>query len=212
MNYPHFDPKQLDAIKKLRFKKPIEPDWQKKIDGIESGPFADFSINMPAPPPNDSLKTLEELKYLSNLPDNKKYVIKYDDIKKSFADIFDYHNIKFPKNFVNKIMPLADGVIMKFKYDFKRPRPRALAKLYGVDLGEEIVMDSMNTPSYPSGHSTQGYFLGLTLAQKYPDLEEELMLVAKNISKSRQIARAHFPSDSTSGIMLGKKLYNHLYE
>ena len=109
-------------------------------------------------------------------------------------------------------MPLADGVIMKFKYDFKRPRPRALAKLYGVDLGEEIVMDSMNTPSYPSGHSTQGYFLGLTLAQKYPDLEEELMLVAKNISKSRQIARAHFPSDSTSGIMLGKKLYNHLYE
>ena len=210
MNYPHFDPKQLDAIKKLRFKKPIEPEWQKKIDGIESGPFADFSINMPAP--NDSLKTLEELKYLSGLPDNKKYVIKYDDIKKSFADIFDYHNIKFPKNFVNKIMPLADGVIMKFKYDFKRPRPRALAKLYGVDLGEEIVMDSMNTPSYPSGHSTQGYFLGLTLAQKYPDLEEELMHVAKNISKSRQIARAHFPSDSTSGIMLGKKLYNHLYE
>ena len=43
----------------------------------------------------------------------------------------------------------------------------------------------MKTPSYPSGHSTQGYLVGLYLAEKFDDekLGKELISEAKAISK-----------------------------
>ena len=33
----------------------------------------------------------------------------------------------------------------------------------------EVILSSMKTPSYPSGHSTQGYLVGLYLSEKFDD-------------------------------------------
>ena len=80
-----------------------------------------------------------------------------------------------------------------------------LAEKYNIKLAE-VILSSMKTPSYPSGHSTQGYLIGL-LIEKFdnPKLANEFMSEAKAISKSRNIARAHYPSDSKLGEELGKK-------
>ena len=60
-------------------------------------------------------------------------------------------------------------------------------------------MSSMKTPSYPSGHSVQGFLIGSYLSDKYPKSRKGLMNTAKNRSYSRRVARAHYKSDSKKG-------------
>ena len=75
---------------------------------------------------------------------------------------------------------------------------------------KDIELKTMKTPSYPSGHSVQSYLLGLTLSDKYPQKRGKLMKEARDISFSRQVAHAHYPSDSLFGERIGKDMYNHI--
>ena len=68
----------------------------------------------------------------------------------------------------------------------------------------------MKTPSYPSGHSTQGYLPAEVLKDKYPEKSKELDKKAKDISDSRNIAKAHYKSDSKLGKQLGLEMYKYL--
>ena len=69
-------------------------------------------------------------------------------------------------------------------------------------------MKSMETPSYPSGHSVQGMLIGSALKMKYG--KSAFMQTAKNISYSRRVARAHYKSDSKMGEELGNSMYKHI--
>ena len=77
---------------------------------------------------------------------------------------------------------------------------------------EDVEMASMKTPSYPSGHSAQAYLIGMALSDKYPSKRKKLMKTAKDISKSRNIAHAHYKSDSKFGEQIGKDMYNYIKE
>jgi len=69
-------------------------------------------------------------------------------------------------------------------------------------------MKSMETPSYPSGHSVQGMLIGSVLKMKYG--KSAFMQTAKNISYSRRVARAHYKSDSTEGENIGNSMFNFI--
>ena len=71
-------------------------------------------------------------------------------------------------------------------------------------------MASMKTPSYPSGHSAQAYLIGMALSDKYPSKRKKLMKTAKDISYSRNVARAHYKSDSKFGEELGKDMFDFM--
>ena len=75
---------------------------------------------------------------------------------------------------------------------------------------KDTELDSMNTPSYPSGHSTQGVLIGLVLSDMYPEHQHNLMELGKDISYSRNVARAHYPSDSKFGEKLGNEMFKYL--
>ena len=98
---------------------------------------------------------------------------------------------------------------MKIKKHHNRPRPKKLAKKLGIKM-EDIEMDSMKTPSYPSGHSAQGVLIGMVLSDKYPSKRNKLMKTARDISRSRNIAHAHYKSDSKFGEDIGKDMYNEV--
>ena len=84
-----------------------------------------------------------------------------------------------------------------------------MAEFLGIDL-PTTTLESMHTPSYPSGHSTQGIFIGKVLSKMHPTHEKKLMEIGKMISNSRLMARAHYPSDSKFGEYLGNILFNNL--
>ena len=68
----------------------------------------------------------------------------------------------------------------------------------------------MKTPAYPSGHSAQGRFI----AKYLNDLNNtnRFTVLGENISDSRNIAKAHYKSDSEFGKKIGDELYNYLKE
>ena len=86
---------------------------------------------------------------------------------------------------------------------------------YNIDLGDTKALDSMDTPSYPSGHSIQGALLAELLADQVDDnvkLKYDIIEMGKNISYSRQVGRGHYPSDSKAGSRLGRKIYQYIGE
>ena len=155
-------------------------------------------------PPNDnSLTTKKEIKELTGTPIKKRYIEENDDIVKSFGKIVD------EDKFVQKVINKSSPVILKIKKHHNRPRPKVLAKKMGFKM-KDMELPSMKTPSYPSGHSAQGFLIGMLLSDKYPSKKNKLMKAAKNISDSRRAARAHYMSDSRFGEQIGKDMYKHI--
>ena len=155
------------------------------------------------PPSDNSNTTKQEILELTKIPIREKFVKEKDDIKKSFGKIVPEDKL------VQKLINESAPVIMKIKKHHNRPRPKVIAKQIKTKM-DDMEMASMKTPSYPSGHSVQGYLIGLTLSSMYPQKRNKLMKTARDISYSRRVARAHYKSDSTFGEQIGKDMYNHI--
>ena len=157
------------------------------------------------PPSDNSFDTAQEIKALKKIPLRKEFVKKYDDIEAAFKKTAKEQGVKdYDKNIAAKLIKESAPVILELKKYHNRPRP------YDLDSSLKAVkMKSMNTPSYPSGHSAQGMLIASVLKDKYGK-EKAFMQTAKNISDSRNMAHAHYPSDSKNGTELGKQLYKHI--
>ena len=172
---------------------------------FENFDYSQFK-NMP-PPKDGSLKSLSEIKDLQNIPMDKGFVKKRDDIYGSFKELANKKNITLDKKEINNLSNGSASVILKLKKYYNRPRPREQAKQYGLQL-ENIELSSMKTPSYPSGHSAQGILIGNYLADKYKD--QDFKKIGNEISDARNVARAHYKSDSDMGKKLGESMYNYI--
>ena len=73
--------------------------------------------------------------------------------------------IKF--NYYKKIMKESSKFILKLKYHYNRPRPHQLGEYYEIPDFKIHKLDSAKTPSYPSGHTTQGYLIAELLGREY---------------------------------------------
>ncbi len=175
--------------------------------------FKDFNIDKfkkIKPPSNNSFDTAQEVKAIKKIPLNKNFVKKYDNISKTFKQAADKNGIKnYDNKLVNKLIESSAPVIKKLKNYFNRPRPKVIAKKMNIKM-EDYEMESMKTPSYPSGHSTQGVLIGLVLSSMYPKGSADFKKAARDISYSRNVARAHYKSDSKMGEKLGKEMYKHI--
>ena len=160
------------------------------------------------PPSDNSFDTDQELKQLAKTPINKKFIEDKDDVEATFKKTAKDAGVEYPSALVKKLMEDSTGPILKLKKHFNRPRPHVLAKKKNMKL-DHIELKSMKTPSYPSGHSAQGALIGEALADMYPKAAKKFRKAGKDISDSRNSARAHYKSDSKFGIDLGKEMYKH---
>ena len=168
--------------------------------------FKDFNIKKylnKKPPSDNSTTTKGEITALNKIPIREKFIKEKDDINKSFGKI-----VKEDK-LVQKLIDASAPIIMKIKKHHNRPRPKVIAKKIKTKM-KDMEMASMKTPSYPSGHSAQGYLIGMVLSDKYPQKRDKLMKTARDISYSRRVARAHYLSDSRLGEQIGKDMYKHI--
>ena len=158
------------------------------------------------PPSDNSFDTAQEIKALKKIPLRKEFVKKYDDIEAAFKKTAEENNIKdYDKKIVAKLIKNSAPVIIKLKKHFNRPRPYDLDKSMA-----HFKMKSMETPSYPSGHSVQSVAAAKLLGDKYPKAKSAFIKTGENISYSRRVARAHYKSDSKMGEELGKSMYKHI--
>jgi len=157
------------------------------------------------PSSDNSFDTAQEIKALKKIKLNKSFVKKYDNIEAAFKKTADEQGIKdYDKKIAAKLIKESAPVILKLKKYHNRPRPYELDKSLSA-----VKMKSMNTASYPSGHSAQGILIASVLKDKYGK-SSAFMQTAKNISDSRNMAHAHYPSDSKNGTELGKQMYKYI--
>ncbi len=165
----------------------------------------DFSEFKNSPPPADnSEETKKEIKYLKSIDLKKKFVQEKDDIDGNFIEFLKSKNID-EENLIKKITKDVRVIILELKNLYRRPRPFRLdPKL------SDPMLKSMEGFAYPSGHSTQSNILYLVLSHKYPKLKTELKQIKDDIVYSRQMAKAHYPSDIKFGEKLAKSLFIYL--
>lgn len=194
---------EINRIKEIMFL------FEEKGEGIgKSNLFKDFDLDQfkNEPPPKDnSKKTKEELEFISKIELDKRFVQSRDNIGVNFFDFLDSKDINYNKKLLKKIKNDSVDVIQTLKKHYKRPRP---FKLDG-DL-KDPMLKSTKGYSYPSGHSTQSNLLKLILTHLYPKYKKDFDKITKDIVYSRQMAKAHYPSDIKFGEKLAKKLFEYL--
>ena len=171
--------------------------------------FKDFDIKpfkKKKPPVDSGYTTRTEINELKKIPLKKDFVKKYDDIEAAFAKTAKEQGVKdYDKKIAARLIKDSAPVILELKKYHDRPRPYELDKKLTA-----FKMKSMETPSYPSGHSVQGFLIGNYLSDKYPKSRKGFMATAKNISYSRRVARAHYKSDSKVGEEIGNSMFKHI--
>ena len=171
--------------------------------------FKDFDISSfkkQKPPSDSSFDTSQEIKALKKIPLKKEFVKKYDDIEAAFKKTAKEKGIKdYDSKIAAKLIEKSAPLILKLKKHHNRPRPYDLDKSMA-----HFKMKSMETPSYPSGHSVQGVLISKVLGDKHPKAKSAFVKTGENISYSRRVARAHYKSDSKMGEELGNSMYKHI--
>lgn len=171
--------------------------------------FKDFDkkpFKKKKPPVDSGYTTRTEINELKKIPLRKDFVKKFDNQEKAFRETAEREGIKdYDKKIAAKLIKDSAPVILEIKKYHDRPRPYELDKSM-----VHYKLKSMETPSYPSGHSVQGMLIGRVLSDKYPKSRKGFMATARNISYSRRVARAHYKSDSKMGEELGNSMYEHI--
>ena len=178
-------------------------------------PTGEFSLfkteeyfNQP-PPKNSSTETVQELFELDKMHLDVQFVIDADNIPQYFLTRTSDLNLGIKLgDFIKAVVDKTAPIILKIKYHYNRPRPVQVAKLHGLKFHDQP-LKSAKTPSYPSGHTTQAYLLAYMLSDIYNKHTDRFFEIAEEISKSRNIARQHFLSDSEFGKKIAKDMWRY---
>jgi|GEM_PF-1963318 len=169
-----------------------------------------FNILIPPPPPEE--ERLQEIPQIIAQYENPKFDKNLQSaLDKKVSKLFnslvvsagypDYlQEIKDAKNRIKPIIKLH-------KNYFGAQRPYELAESYGVEFPYNH-LESAQSRSYPSGHTTQAFYLAHFLSSIYPELSESFYDLAQMIADSRIEHGVHFPSDNEAGKMLAQVLFN----
>jgi len=199
--------KELLELNEMTYNEGANEKHQSRIDQPITL-FEDISISLQPFPENTSKKTLEEIRYLSNVEEDSQFVKEHDKVAKVFGKLHKDLELEYNQDEAKKYLRESAKYIMELKYKHQRPRPYQIAKFYNIDLNG-VDLDSMKTPSYPSGHATQGHLLGMIYSERYPQHRKEFMKLGEDVAESRINGKAHYPSDKKAGIHLAEKLFEN---
>lgn len=163
------------------------------------------------PPPPSQEQRVKELSMVSDQYENRKNPEEMqNDLDVNSAGLFvdvvtsAGHDIK--RSFVASLKDNIDPQITFHKRHFNSLRPNELAKLQGIPFKSDS-LTTINSPSYPSGHTAQAFYIAHILSDMYPDLSDDLYKLAQMIADSRIDRGVHFPSDNEAGKKLADILY-----
>jgi len=184
-------------------------DEQEDILYIDAGIF-NLDSTIPPPPIPSSFEYKLEIEFIKNkiakLSDAQKDLAIKDAVNESvgfFSDTLpDFDVSKLPKTklLFDKVKYNAGYEAKVFKNYFKTKRP------YQVDPDIHACVEpkpSNLDRSYPSGHTTMGYAMGVVLANLVPEKAKEIMERSRLYGENRINCGAHFPSDVSGGQVLG---------
>jgi acid phosphatase (class A) len=182
---------------------------QEDILYIDAGIF-NLDSTIPPPPISSSFEYKLEIEFMKNrisrLSDVQKDLAIKDAVNESagfFSDTLTSFDItKLPKTrlLFDKVKYNAGHEAGVFKNYFKTKRPYQADSNIQACVAPKV---SNLDRSYPSGHTTMGYAMGIVLANLIPEKAKEIMERARLYGENRINCGAHFPSDVSGGQVLG---------
>lgn len=82
-------------------------------------------------------------------------------------------------------------------------RERPFTYLSEERLKEVLIIQKLHSLSFPSGHTTSSFAVGLTLSYYLKQYRIPILLLASIIAFSRMYLYVHFPTDILAGIIVG---------
>ena len=161
-------------------------------------------ITLPPPPKDDMAEALEVQNIVNvRTPIQVKSVMDHDqDPYFAIKKFIKKYILEFHPNELEQILKESVPIITHFKDFYNRKRPHVvLPKI------QTLPSKTNKTPAYPSGHACQSVIIARYVAGKEPRAERELMKAAYECGYGRVIAGFHYPSDFTTGNLLGEKMY-----
>ena len=205
--------KDLLELNKMVFSNDIIDRHQKQMRRTNEILPNEVNVSETPPPDNGSKQTLKELHWLLDYNDGKldhDMIKEGDEVIDVFEKYCDDSGLGFDRKYYKQILKESRKPILELKYHYNRPRPYQLAEFYNIEDFKIHNLDSAKTPSYPSGHSVQGYLMGSILGNKYPSHYQQFMDLGAFVSESRLMASVHFPSDVEFGEKVGILIFNNI--
>ncbi len=194
------------------------PAHAQTAEKAEALPFATPDLMVPAallptPPAPDSVQGQAELAMVRfatthATPERRALADKDGQTENVtfFADTvpgFDVAKLPATKKLFDDISTEEDVTTKAYKSYFARKRP------YQVDSTIQTCPSEKTTTkpnSYPSGHTTTGFAMGVILADLIPEKAQAILDRAKIYAENRVICGVHFPYDTVAGQSLGTAL------
>jgi len=186
--------------------------------GQAQGPayLAKDSVNLlillaPPPGPSDprTIAELDELRQMRATGSTARVALAKADVEESvfrLMTVFDrpLTPAQLPRAtaFFQKLTVDGAVAISRAKAGFGRPRPYALDK----NLDPVCPLDSVANRSYPSGHTSVGYLMGITLATMVPEKREAIFARTQEYAESRLYCGVHYRTDIEAGRIAGTVL------
>ncbi|NBX73479.1 MAG: phosphatase PAP2 family protein [Alphaproteobacteria bacterium] len=168
------------------------------------------------PPLNSSKVTIRELENIGKLTSNRtekdiKLIYSIDtDTDSFFISLLAKYNLQYPQKHINEFYNIILPVLKNIKSFWNRPRPYQLAKYYNIPINM-IITDTIDTPSYPSGHTVYSKLVANILHDMFPQISfVELDNIVKITGFARVIQGVHFPSDNEASIIFADYLFKIL--
>jgi hypothetical protein len=165
-------------------------------------------------PTNDSELTKEELNEivegisLLENPENDYFLKRYKSYDRSLVQtitsIFKQRGVDVEK-VCTEIQKDINPLIAKLKVHYNRPRPYQLANYYKLKLFPYESF-SANSPSFPSGHTTQAYVMLNVIGSMYPIQYKYCKNIIDDIAESRKNLGLHYQSDNDFSYLIGEKI------
>jgi acid phosphatase (class A) len=111
------------------------------------------------------------------------------------------------KKMLQDITATEDTVSKGAKKFFHRPRPWIVIADWKTCSPHK---DGPALNSYPSGHATLTYAMGVVLSSLVPDKSQAILAASSRFAESRMVCGVHFRIDLAAGQALGTVLGNDL--
>ncbi|CAI0716210.1 Major phosphate-irrepressible acid phosphatase precursor [Serratia grimesii] len=167
----------------------------------------DLTQILPPPPANDSVQTKRELQEVVDMQQKRTPEMATQAKADAEENVWVYSNVMGPKfnakalpvlsAFFERVVATEAAVVDPAKDFWKRPRPHML------DSRIEPIVKRSTSGSWPSGHTTLGTLMGITLANMVPEKRAEIMARAWQYGDNRVVAGIHYPSDIEMGRIAG---------
>ena len=142
----------------------------------------------------------EKMKSLSNPQLREEYMAIDKDLRSYVGFYCGQLGVLDAVDYFDKMNKLTASFVLKLKYWFQRPRPYQLASLFDVDLYPLQSCSSLS-PSFPSGHTFQAFFVEHYLKSMGVDNN-----LSELVARSRVALGLHYPSDNQGSFEIAQKI------